>query len=238
MRVWSAALASAVPVILAAAMAVHGWLHKLERPPTMPAPQPPPTPSPAPSPPGSLAALFDGRPPLTPTAGPADGAAVAAAAASRQPRLWRGCTAAWTATKEWQQAPAKALGPLVPWMLAHTKRGRAPVEFVLTKPAADAAAAGLLKHMRPWEAMRPQLRNVSVAALLGAGERESLYHSGTLGDQITYNEIPAPQTAYYIPPACTPQSPPQPPMVPEAAQCPKPCIMQGMDYGGGIEPFR
>ena len=62
-------------------------------------------------------------------------------------------------------------------------------------------------------------------------------HSGTLGDQITYNEIPAPQTAYYIPPACTPQSPPQPPMVPEAAQCPKPCIMQGMDYGGGVEPF-
>ena len=180
MRVWSAALASAVPVILAAAMAV---LYKLERPPTTPAPQPPPTPSPAPSPPGSLAALFDGRPPLTPTAGPADGAAVAAAAASRQPRLWRGCTAAWTATKEWQQAPAKALGPLVPWMLAHTKRGRAPVEFVLTKPAADAAAAGLLKHMRPWEAMRPQLRNVSVAALLSAGERESLYHSGTLGGE-------------------------------------------------------
>ena len=183
MRVWSAALASAVPVILAAAMAVHGWLHKLERPPTTPAPQPPPTPSPAPSPPGSLAALFDARPPLTPTAGPADGAAVAAAAAARQPRLWRGCTAAWTATKEWQQAPAEALGPLVPWMLAHTKRGRAPVEFVLTKPAADAAAAGLLKHMRPWEAMRPQLRNVSVAALLGAGEGESLYHSGTLGGE-------------------------------------------------------
>ena len=47
----------------------------------------------------------------------------------------------------------------------------------------SSAAAGLLKHMRPWEAMRPQLRNVSVAALLGAGEGESLYHSGTLGGE-------------------------------------------------------
>ena len=126
MRVWSAAIASAVPVILAAAMAVHGWPHMLERPPATPAPQPPPTPSPAPSPPGSLAALFDGRPPLAPTAGPADSAAVAAAAAARRPALWRGCTTAWPAFKEWQEAPAEALGPLMPWVLAHTKRGRAP----------------------------------------------------------------------------------------------------------------
>ena len=183
MRVWSAAIASAVPVILAAAMAVHGWPHMLERPPTTPVPQPPPTPSPAPSPPGSLAALFDGRPPLAPTAGPADSAAVAAAAAARRPALWRGCTAAWPAFKEWQEAPAEALGPLVPWVLAHTKRGRAPVEFVLTKP--PAAAVGLLKDTRPWEIMGHQVRNVSVAALLGAGEGESLYHSGTLGGEAT-----------------------------------------------------
>ena len=183
MRVWSAAIASAVPVILAAAMAVHGWPHMLERPQTTPAPQPPPTPSPAPSPPGSLAALFDGRPPLAPTAGPADSAAVAAAAAARRPALWRGCTTAWPAFKEWQEAPAEALGPLVPWVLAHTKRGRAPVEFVLTKP--PAAAVGLLKDTRPWEIMGHQVRNVSVAALLGAGEGESLYHSGTLGGEAT-----------------------------------------------------
>ena len=55
-------------------------------------------------------------------------------------------------------------------MLAHTKRGRAPGEFVLTKP--PSAAAGLLKHTLPWEAMGHEVRNVSVAALLGAGEGE------------------------------------------------------------------
>ena len=182
-RIWSAAIASAVPAILAAAMAVHSWPHISEIPPTAPVPQPPPTPSLAPSPPGSLAALFDGRPPLTPTAGPADGAAIAAAAAARRPALWRGCTTAWAATKDWQQAPADALGPLVPWMMAHTKRGRAPVEFVLTKP--DRGGPPLLRHTRPWESVGHQLRNVSVATLLGAGGGESLYHSGTLGGEAT-----------------------------------------------------
>ena len=67
--------------------------------------------------------------------------------------------------------------------MARTKRGRGPVEFVLTEP--DRGSRPLLRHTRPWESAGHELRNVSVAALLGAGDGESLYHSGTLGGEAT-----------------------------------------------------
>jgi hypothetical protein len=61
--------------------------------------------------------------------------------------------------------------------------------------------------------------------------------TGSMGDQILYGEIPLSGTSYYIPPACSPQVAPEKPAAAAAVACPKPCIMQGMDYGGGIEPF-
>jgi hypothetical protein len=65
--------------------------------------------------------------------------------------------------------------------------------------------------------------------------------TGYLGDQISYDIIPASNTAYYIPTVCTNDvdlpsmdgslgSPWRSALAPDT--CPMPCVLQGMDYGG------
>jgi hypothetical protein len=54
--------------------------------------------------------------------------------------------------------------------------------------------------------------------------------SGSLGDQITYDMVPASGSTYYVPPACTAQPNPASPAAAET--CPAACIKQGEDYGG------
>lgn len=110
----------------------------------------------------------------------ATAASIAAAAAAREPAVWRRSFARSWRALQWDD---RSLGERVPWFVA---RVQTEMEFVLTAPQRGGSAP-LLQGAPSWEPMWPETRNVSVSDVLVPNRdgEPAFYYSGSIGDAAT-----------------------------------------------------